>query len=181
MYLTVREAIDVSDKSQTTIHRLCQKYEETKYIKKENNKYLIDKDFLLDKYPKGTKEADTSDLINPSTGENLLKSLTDKNLQITELTLKNKELLKELEIRTNRIAELDDEIFDHQHELAQTIDANIHIGQELSAIKDISELSETENPETSSEKKLIITRVVTITVAVMVLAAFIFMMYNFTK
>ncbi len=180
MYLTVREAIEVSDKSQTTIHRLCQKYETTKYIKKENNKYLIDKDFLLDKYPKDAKDEDSID-INPSTGENLLKSLTDKNLQITELTLKNKELLQELEIKNNKIAELEEEIFDHQHELAETIDANIHIGKELSAIKDVNELSEIDEIDTSSETKLIITKVTTVTIAVIVLIAFIFMMYYFTK
>jgi len=51
MFLTVKEASDLTGKSATTIYRLCNKRRNSLYIKKEDNKFFIDKEFLLATYP----------------------------------------------------------------------------------------------------------------------------------
>jgi hypothetical protein len=51
MYLTVKEASDLTGKSATTIYRLCNKRKNSLYIKKEDNKFFVDKEFLLATYP----------------------------------------------------------------------------------------------------------------------------------
>ena len=51
MFLTVKEASDLTGKSATTIYRLCNKRRNSVYIRKEDNKFLIDKEFLLASYP----------------------------------------------------------------------------------------------------------------------------------
>jgi hypothetical protein len=51
MFLTVKEASDLTGKSATTIYRLCNKRRNSMYIRKEDNKFLIDKEFLLASYP----------------------------------------------------------------------------------------------------------------------------------
>ena len=51
MLLSVKEAAELTGKSATTIYRLCNKRINTEYVKKEDNKFLISKDFLLAKYP----------------------------------------------------------------------------------------------------------------------------------
>ena len=50
-FLSVKDAILLVNKSHTTLYRLCQKFNDTPYIKKEDGKFLINKDFLLAKYP----------------------------------------------------------------------------------------------------------------------------------
>lgn len=190
MFLTVQEAIDLSGKSQTTIHRLCQKHDGSKYIRKERNKYLIDKDFLLDKYPiDGSGDEDSSELADVVVDGNLLKELTEKNERIAELIRETTELRENIESKQNRITELEDELFDHQHELAEVLDANIYIGQELSAIKEISSVtvessesdSETETFDLEAHKRGVRYTVAGITIASMLLIAFVFMMYYLTK
>lgn len=182
MYLTVKEAIDLSGKSQTTIHRLCQKFDDSKFIKKEGNKYLIDKDFLMQKYPTENDMNDTEnnyeskDLINSDKEQNLIKSLTEKNLRITELTVENEELSK-------RVDKLEQDLFDLQQELAESMDANMGLQKEKQALTDIDQMAgEIIKPEQATdEKELILYRTITITGALMVLIAFIAFMYYFTK
>jgi hypothetical protein len=182
MYLTVKEAIDLSGKSQTTIHRLCQKFDDSKFIKKEGNKYLIDKDFLMQKYPTEDDMNDTDnnyeskDLINSDKEQNLIKSLTEKNLRITELTVENEELRKQAD-------KLEQDLFDLQQELAETMDANMGLEKEKQAFTDIDQMAgDIISPEQNTdEKELILYRTITITGALMVLIAFIAFMYYFTK
>jgi hypothetical protein len=182
MYLTVKEAIDLSGKSQTTIHRLCQKFDDSKFIKKEGNKYLIDKDFLMQKYPTENDMDDTEnnyeskDLINSDKEQNLIKSLTEKNLRITELTVENEELSKQVD-------ELEQDLFDLQQELAESMDANMGLQKEKQALTDIEQMAgDIIKPEQNTdEKELILYRTITITGALMVLIAFIAFMYYFTK
>ncbi|MEA2043563.1 MAG: hypothetical protein U9N85_13560 [Bacteroidota bacterium] len=176
MYLTVKEAIDLSGKSQTTIHRLCQHNDDSKYIKKEGNKYLIDKDFLMQKYPSETQNLKPKNLIDSDKEQSLIRSLTDKNLQITELTVENKELEK-------KVKELNKDVFDNQHELATNIDANLSLQKEVDAVSSINDLSADHviDTESSNEKELLLYRTLLITGSLMVLTAFIFFMYYFTK
>jgi len=67
MYLTVKEASDLTGKSATTIYRLCNKRRNSLYIKKEDNKFFINKDFLLATYPSVEKR--TSDIIENGSKE----------------------------------------------------------------------------------------------------------------
>lgn len=193
MYLTVKEAIDFSGKSQTTIHRLCQKFEDTKYVKKENNKYLVDKDFLMEKYPVENDLTITTANEEAGTNDELMQSLTEKNLQITELTIANKTLTKAVAEKDERIKELDAEMFDTKHELAEILDANIHLEKELEALRHFvstgnstgendattEELVEREEPLTINNTFLRQTMI--ITGAVMVLILFVFLLYFFGK
>lgn len=169
MYLTVKEAIDASNKSQTTIHRLCQKYENTKYVKKEGNKYLIDKDFLFEKYPIGSEDIMEADTI---LDENLIVSLTEKNKQITELTIKNKEL-------EDKIMLLEEDKLENAQEMAEILDANMSLNKELQAIKSKRAIQYSESNEYSEIKETLYKALI-ITGSVALLIAFIFLMYYFT-
>lgn len=169
MYLTVKEAIDASNKSQTTIHRLCQKYENTKYVKKEGNKYLIDKDFLFEKYPIGSE-----DIMEPDTNldDNLIVSLTEKNKQITELTIKNKEL-------EDKIFSLEEDKLENAQEIAEILDANMSLNKELQALKSKRTIQYSESGEYNDLKETFYKALI-ITGSVALLIAFIFSMYYFT-
>lgn len=181
MFLTVKEAIKVSGKSQTTIHRLCQKFDKTKHIKKENNKYLIEKDFLMGKFPNKGFNIDPTELINPSTGENLLKSLTEKNVHITDLTVGNKSLTEDIEKKNSEIEKLKEDLLDSHHELAEINEVNMNLEKELSA-SNITQLELSEgDSDIEGEKKLVRYQIIGITISVMVLIAFIFTMYYLTK
>ncbi len=186
MFLTVQEAIDLSGKSQTTIHRLCQKYDGSRQIRKERNKYLIDKDFLLEKYPPENKEAVETENFSAQTDEKLLQELNEKNERIVELSKKATELQEELKSKEARISELEDDLFDLQHELAETIDENINIGKELSAVdseidNEKIEIEQTSSFDLDAEKKAIRYNIAGFTISAMLLIAFIFMMYYLTK
>ena len=61
MFISVKEAVELTGKSQTTIYRLCKKRIRTEYVKVEGSQYLIDKEFLLETYP---FEKDEDDLIS---------------------------------------------------------------------------------------------------------------------
>jgi len=51
MFISVKEAMELTGMSSTTIYRLCNKRINTLYIRKEDNKFLIDKEFILATYP----------------------------------------------------------------------------------------------------------------------------------
>ena len=51
MFVSVLEAVELTGMSQTTIYRLCKKRNHTEYVKKDDNKYFIDKEYLLATYP----------------------------------------------------------------------------------------------------------------------------------
>lgn len=61
MFVSVKEAVDLTGMSQTTIYRLCKKRSHTKYVRKKDNKYFIEKDYLLATYPE-TIESDLDNL-----------------------------------------------------------------------------------------------------------------------
>ncbi len=186
MYLTVKEAIDLSGKSQTTIHRFCQKYDDSKFIKKEGNKYLIDKDFLLEQYPKeeyGDEIIEQKDFISSNeVEERFIQELTVKNAKITELKFEKEKLLKEKETFLKKIEKLEEENFDLQHELADNIDENMGLHQEaevLSNLEDIATSSPEEDKKT--KKQLMLYQAILVTASLITLSAFVAFMYYFTK
>lgn len=85
MFVSVKEAVELTGKSQTTIYRLCKKRSHTRYVKKKDNKFFIDKAYLLATYP----------AINENTMDNSDIKETRENLQNTpndliEFTVENK-------------------------------------------------------------------------------------------
>ncbi len=56
MFISVKEAAELTGKSATTIYRLCNKRINTEYIRKEDNKFFIDKEYLLATYPPEEEE-----------------------------------------------------------------------------------------------------------------------------
>ena len=56
MFISVKDAADLTGKSATTIYRLCNKRINTEYVRKEDNKFLIDKEFLMATYPQEEAE-----------------------------------------------------------------------------------------------------------------------------
>ncbi|MEN8121018.1 MAG: hypothetical protein ABFS35_11750 [Bacteroidota bacterium] len=56
MFVSVIEAVELTGMSQTTIYRLCKKRSHTEYVKKEDNKYYIDKEYLLNTYPERVED-----------------------------------------------------------------------------------------------------------------------------
>ena len=65
MFVSVKEAVELTGKSQTTIYRLCKKRSHTRYVKKKDNKYFIDKAYLLATYPPVNNEIMEIDKQNP--------------------------------------------------------------------------------------------------------------------
>lgn len=55
-YISVTDAVARTGKGSTTIHRLCRKHEHTKFVKREENKFLIDEDFLIKHYSEANNE-----------------------------------------------------------------------------------------------------------------------------
>jgi hypothetical protein len=79
MFLTVKEASDLTGKSATTIYRLCNKRRNSSFIKKEDNKFFIDKEFLLATYP--PEEKRVSEIIeygSKETGEPVFLEIEQK-------------------------------------------------------------------------------------------------------
>lgn len=49
-FISVADAVERTGKGSTTIYRLCRKHEHTQHILREDNKFLIDEDFLSKHY-----------------------------------------------------------------------------------------------------------------------------------
>jgi len=170
MFLTVKEATDFSNKSQTTIHRLCQKFDGTKDVWKENNKYLVNYDLLLEQYPELSEKPFPGTESNNG-DENLRKIISDKNLEITGLGIENQDLKQKLseseekikslssentiisssiktedssadiEAKDKEIKRLNAEILASHHELAEMTDAVMNLQKELSAVNRVNEIT----------------------------------------
>jgi len=77
MFISVKEAVELTGKSQTTIYRLCKKRIRTEYIKVKDSQYLIEKDFLLETYP---LEEEKDNLIDIEEVSDVKNSNTDNNI-----------------------------------------------------------------------------------------------------
>jgi len=123
MFLTVQEAIDLCGRSQTTVHRLCQKYDGSKFIKKENNKYFVDSEFLLEKYPveKGTETAIAAFAENNEIPEKIMET------NISESKENNLFYENRLKEKDSEIERLKEELLDSHQDLAEVTEANLQI------------------------------------------------------
>ena len=90
-YITIRQAVSLTGKSETTIRRLIIKASSSKPKKaiKKNNTWLIDKDFLLNYL--GIEFSEKADPQEDPTIQALIKQLEVKDKQIEELNSRLKE------------------------------------------------------------------------------------------
>lgn len=87
MFLTVKEASDLTGKSATTIYRLCNKRRNSTFIKKEDNKFFIDKEFLLATYPQEEKRIiEIIENGSKETGEPVFLEIEPKHTETIFLT-----------------------------------------------------------------------------------------------
>lgn len=57
-YISVADAVAKTGRGSTTIHRLCRKHENTRFVKREENRFLIDEEFLRKHYAEAPAEQD---------------------------------------------------------------------------------------------------------------------------
>ena len=55
-FISVADAVERTGKGSTTIYRLCRKHEHTHHIKREENRFLIDEEFLSKHYQSSAGE-----------------------------------------------------------------------------------------------------------------------------
>jgi hypothetical protein len=65
-YISVADAVERTGRGHTTIYRLCRKHEHTKYVMREDKKFLIDENFLSNHYTEQEQsEAEASQATEP--------------------------------------------------------------------------------------------------------------------
>ena len=128
MFISVKEAMELTGMSSTSIYRLCNKRINTLYVRKEDNKFLIDKEFILAAYPpdivKATEQSDTES--NSVVQEPEFEVVQTKNTE-TSLPI----VLDEKALITNESSDIN-EITDHKDEIQlitlnqkSQVDANV--------------------------------------------------------
>jgi|BioPla2DNA2_1021312.scaffolds.fasta_scaffold53857_2 hypothetical protein len=90
-YITIRQAVSLTGKSEATIRRLIKKASDSKPKKavKKNNTWLIEKDYLLNQL--GIELSEKADPQEDPTIQALIKQLEVKDKQIEELNSRLKE------------------------------------------------------------------------------------------
>jgi hypothetical protein len=85
MFISVKEAMELTGMSSTSIYRLCNKRINTLYIRKEDNKFLIDKDFILAAYPPDIVKVieNTDNETNPVVNEPVFEVVQTTNSEIS--------------------------------------------------------------------------------------------------
>ncbi len=84
MFVSVKEAVELTGKSQTTIYRLCKKRSHTRYVKKKDNKYFIDKAYLLATYP-----AINENIMENTENKEPIKNIQNSPDDLIEFTVEN--------------------------------------------------------------------------------------------
>jgi hypothetical protein len=120
MFISVKEAAELTGKSATTIYRLCNKRINTEYVRKEDNKFLIDKEFLMATYPVEEEEeliVDIDELPemrfeNVLETENVEINVKEKPvfLEKSEPVSSNNELKIENELKTGATIEFEEKL-----------------------------------------------------------------------
>ncbi len=82
MFVSVKEAVDLTGMSQTTIYRLCKKRSHTKFVKRKDNKYFIEKEYLLATYPETGD--DNSEITNNEFERTALNTPQDELIEFSD-------------------------------------------------------------------------------------------------
>lgn len=125
-YISVADAVERTGRGHTTIYRLCRKHEHTKYIMREDKKFLIDENFLSNHYSEQEQsEAEASQATEPK------QELVDAF--INEL-LKEKEHYRLLIDRQDEQLKRNDQLIaglqDRQRELTQLLYSHTRLLEE---------------------------------------------------
>jgi hypothetical protein len=144
MFLTVKEASDLTGKSATTIYRLCNKRRNSLYIKKEDNKFFIDKEFLLATYPQEEKRIiEIIENGSKETGEAVFLEIEPKHTETILLSenVENK-IVPDIEVIPGAIMnDAENEYISALKALSFKVDDNVVINKSTVSIN----LSETNN------------------------------------
>lgn len=94
MFISVKEAADLTGKSATTIYRLCNKRINTEYVRKEDNKFLINREFLMATYPQDELEevVELEEDVPEMRFENVTKENKQTDFEEKPVTLENIEI-----------------------------------------------------------------------------------------
>lgn len=82
MFISVKEAVELTGMSQTTIYRLCKKRSHTKFVQKRDNKFFIEKEYLLATYPARNK--DDSESSQPDYARTALNTPNSELIEFTD-------------------------------------------------------------------------------------------------
>ena len=154
MFVSVKEAVELTGKSQTTIYRLCKKRSHTRYVKKKDNKYFIDKEYLLATYP----------AINENDMENnkIEKTTHSQQNDLIEFTIND----------TNK--ETDEELGEKMID-----DISGKITERFKKAE--NEVLELQNQEQTKSVTLSWETIIGVSAGLLIIAGFIFMLYYTTK
>ncbi len=116
MFVSVKEAVELTGKSQTTIYRLCKKRSHTRYVKKKDNKYFIDKAYLLATYPAINENImenteNKEPIINPENTQDDLIEFTVENKATDEEI--GEKIIDDISVKiTERFNQTEEQLFD---------------------------------------------------------------------
>ena len=119
MFISVKEAVELTGMSQTTIYRLCKKRSHTKFVQKRDNKFFIEKEYLLAAYP-AQNEANIEDT-NPEYTRTALNTPDDELIEFTddESTEFSERVIGDIADKiTERFNQAGNEVIDFQSEEA---------------------------------------------------------------
>ena len=121
MFLSVKEAVELTGMSQTTIYRLCKKRSHTKFVQKRDNKFFIEKEYLLAAYPAQT--TDNNETKNPEYSRTALNTPTDELIEFSddESTEFSEKVIGDIADKiTERFNQAGNEFDEDQNESGQT-------------------------------------------------------------
>lgn len=108
MFISVKEAAELTGKSTTTIYRLCNKRINTEFVKKEDNKFFIDVDFLKATYPDEESNNDEIIEVEEAAYETRSTNVLDENETLADNTT-NEEKSVVLETESKKTTTLENE------------------------------------------------------------------------
>ena len=166
MFLTVKEAAELSGKSPTTIYRLCNKRRNSTFIRKEDNKFLIDRDFLLATYPQHEKQISHEieygklEITEPVFLE--IEPKLKEVYTVTEIAVENSKVINEVvstpEIKVQEVIEEKEiPLYEEQKEPETVVRANEIIDKELADSScDFSPIAEDKESLTSQSDEVLV-------------------------
>lgn len=148
-FITPAEAKKLTGKSQATISNFCRKHKESKHIKKQGNKYLIDKVFLLSVYPL----ISIKDEVNINSEQTDITNINEYQVNINELKKELSESKKKITEYIDAISIQQDNINEYQaniNELKKQIEVS---NAEKKKDTEIIEILKAEIKELKEDKK----------------------------
>lgn len=139
-YISVADAVERTGRGHTTIYRLCRKNEHTKYIMREDKKFLIDENFLSNHYaeqePHRAEEASQAEPKQELVDAFIQELLREKEFYKTVIERKDEQLKRNDQLITG--------LQDRQRELTQLLYSHTRLLEE--ANKEVLEAARDQRP-----------------------------------